>query len=88
MMYWHGGGPHGWGYLLMAASSLLFWGLLIVAGVALFRAARRPPGGGYGPRPTPEQILADRLARGEVDEDEYRRRLDALRTARTAVGED
>jgi Short C-terminal domain len=29
----------------------------------------------------PEQILAERLAAGEIDEDEYRRRLDALRGA-------
>jgi putative membrane protein len=27
-----------------------------------------------------EQILAERLARGEIDEDEYRRRRDALRS--------
>jgi putative membrane protein len=27
----------------------------------------------------PEQILAQRYARGEIDDDEYRRRLDVLR---------
>jgi putative membrane protein len=27
-----------------------------------------------------EQLLAERLARGEIDEDEYRRRRDALRS--------
>jgi putative membrane protein len=31
------------------------------------------------PRRTPDDLLADRLARGEIDEDEYRRRRDALR---------
>ena len=30
-------------------------------------------------RTSAEQILAERLARGEIDEDEYRRRRDALR---------
>ena len=30
-------------------------------------------------RASAEQILAERLARGEIDEDEYRRRRDALR---------
>ena len=31
-------------------------------------------------RPSAEDLLADRLARGEIDEDEYRRRRDALRS--------
>ena len=30
-------------------------------------------------RSSAEDVLADRLARGEIDEDEYRRRRDALR---------
>jgi putative membrane protein len=32
------------------------------------------------PRTTAEDLLADRLARGEIDVDEYRRRRDALRS--------
>lgn len=32
-----------------------------------------------GRRSTAEDLLAERLARGEIDEDEYRRRRDALR---------
>ena len=31
-------------------------------------------------RSTAEDLLAERLARGEIDEDEYRRRRDALRS--------
>jgi putative membrane protein len=38
--------------------------------------ARRPR---HGPPPAPEQLLAERFARGEIDEDEYRRRLGVLR---------
>lgn len=38
----------------------------------------RPP---YGTAPAPEQLLAERFARGEIDEDEYRRRLAVLRDA-------
>ena len=30
----------------------------------------------------PEQVLAERFARGEIEEDEYRRRRDALRSTR------
>lgn len=38
-----------------------------------------PPG--HGPA-TAEQILAERFARGEIDEDEYRQRMAALRAER------
>ena len=38
------------------------------------RATPRLPG------TTAEQLLAERLARGEIDDDEYRRRRDALRS--------
>jgi hypothetical protein len=34
-----------------------------------------------GPPPTPDRLLAGRFARGEIDEEEYRRRLDAMRAA-------
>nr|WP_306660137.1 SHOCT domain-containing protein [Streptomyces polyasparticus] len=33
------------------------------------------------PRPVPEQPLAERHARGEIDEDEYRRHLAVLHSA-------
>lgn len=81
MMYWYGNGMGGWGYALMAVSNLLFWGLLIAGVVYLVRSLGRttrqadPTGG----RPTPEQLLAERYARGDIDEEEYRRRLDTLR---------
>jgi len=34
---------------------------------------------------TPEAILGERLARGEIDGEEYRQRLEALRTGAAAV---
>ncbi len=37
------------------------------------------PGPERGPASMPEQVLADRLARGEIEVEEYQRRLDALR---------
>jgi putative membrane protein len=41
------------------------------------------PGSPPGPRPvTAEQILAERFARGEVDEDEFWQRMTALRAGR------
>lgn len=38
-----------------------------------------PSTGAPGPRSGPEQILAERYARGEIDEEEYERRLATLR---------
>jgi putative membrane protein len=81
MMNWYGHGIGGWGYALTAIITILFLGAVIAGIVALVRYLGRggqPPGA----RPSaqaPEQLLAERFARGEIDEDEYRRRLTALR---------
>jgi putative membrane protein len=87
MMYWDGDGMQWWGYLLMSVSMIVFWSLLIGGVIALIRYLGRPPEQSQTGRlqPTPEQILAERFARGELDEEEYRRRLDALRGDRTPV---
>jgi putative membrane protein len=79
-MMWYGDGMGGWGFALMAASTLVFWVALIAGGIALFRYLNRTAAkSGTGEtRPTPEQLLAERFARGEIDEEEYRRRLDTL----------
>ncbi|MGW0082792.1 SHOCT domain-containing protein [Streptomyces sp. NPDC003393] len=81
-MFWFPHGAPGWGWFAVSLGMLLFWVLLIAVGVLLFRTLNRGAGqaqahGGTG-RPTPEQVLAERFARGEIDEDEYRRRLDVL----------
>lgn len=73
MMYWFGNDISGWGFTLMIASMVLFWGLLITGCMFLIRSSRRPE------HPTPEQILAQRFARDEINEGEYRDRLTALR---------
>lgn len=89
MMYWNDGGMNGWGVGLMTVSMLLFWALVALGVIALVRYVGRPAS--HGPtspvpppaappaRPTPEQLLAERLARGEIDPDEYRARLATLR---------
>lgn len=75
MWWWHGG--WGWGaWLAMSLAMVVFWGLLLWGIITIARSASGdpPPGG------DPERILAERFARGEIDEDEYRRRLDTLRS--------
>jgi len=56
---------------------------LIGLGVLLFfvwAVARAGVGGGQGPRSeSPETILKQRYARGDIDRDEYERRLSDLR---------
>jgi putative membrane protein len=85
MMYWYGSGMSGWAYALMAMSMFLFWGLVIAAAVVLGRRLLREDRAlGVGPS-TPEDVLAMRLARGEIDEDEYERRMATLR-AREITG--
>jgi putative membrane protein len=80
MMY-GGGYMNGWGYALMGLSSLLFWVVLVVGGFGLFRYLKRTDVRGSGPARRPEQILADRYARGEIDDEEYSHRLSTLRGA-------
>lgn len=81
MMYWYGTGMGGWGYVLMALSMLLFWGLIIGAIVALVRFLGGAGATGRAParQKGPEEILAERFARGEIDEEEYRRRIAVVR---------
>lgn len=90
MMHW-GGDGWGWGWpgwILMAVSMLAFWGLLAGLVVMLFRWGGRS-GSGEGRADEPERILAERFARGDIDDEEYRRRLDVLRGTphRPAPGE-
>jgi putative membrane protein len=68
----------GWGWLLMTLGMLGFWALVAVLALALLRRPGPPnqqPQPGQQPRPGAEDILAERLARGEIDPEEYRQRL-------------
>ncbi|GAA3803262.1 SHOCT domain-containing protein [Streptomyces chiangmaiensis] len=85
MMFWYDHDMSGWGWFGASLGMLVFWGLIITALVLLFRALSRPaPGGSHDAPwtpPTPpsaEQLLAERFARGEIDEEEYQRRLRVL----------
>jgi putative membrane protein len=87
MMYWYGGGMSGWGYALMSVSMILFWGAVIFGIVLLVRYLGRggqPPAAppqSAEPPPSPERLLAERFARGDIDDEQYRQRLAVLRGA-------
>ena len=78
MMCWYGAGMNGWGYALMTISMVLFWALVIFGVVALVRFFARDDRQATT-RFTPEQLLAERFARGEIDEQEYHHRVEVLR---------
>ena len=70
---WH---MTGWGWAAMSAMTLVVVALVVVLVLLLAR------GSSPGPRSQepldPEQIMAQRFARGEIDETEYQRRRQAI----------
>lgn len=79
MMFWYDHDVSGWGWFAMSAGMILFWALIITVVVLLVRALSSPHEHTHIPvAPAPDDILRERLARGEIDEEEYRRRLKAL----------
>lgn len=77
-MHWNYG--WGWGsWLMMTLTMVGFWGLVAWVIVTLARGDGR---GVTSVPSAPEQILAERFARGEIDQQEYTSRLDALRSRR------
>jgi putative membrane protein len=69
MMLWYDDNMGWWGYAGMGIGMVSFWALLIVGIVALVRytATNRPTPPFPTRPPTPEEVLADRFARGEID---------------------
>lgn len=87
MHYW--GGSWGVGnWLVMGFGMVVFWGLVAAGVIWLVRAlSARDSGGRQAPPPSPpvdptprgaRDILDERYARGEIDDDEYRTRRDTL----------
>ena len=77
MMFWYGGHWPFWEAGLMWVGMIAFWGLLIWGIYALITGAtRRPDRTGRGG--DAQRILGERLARGEIDANEYRRLSDLI----------
>ena len=80
MMYGYGPGFGVGVWILMGLGMLIFWGVIVTLAIML---ARRPRSGSApladGERHSPAlDILAERFARGEIDEQEYASRRRAL----------
>lgn len=80
MMGWYA--DAGWGtWLGMAVMMAVVWGAVIAAIVVVFRPPERRDRDAAHSGRQPDQILAERYARGEIDEAEYRLRTDVLHGA-------
>ncbi|WP_406510073.1 SHOCT domain-containing protein [Streptomyces sp. NBC_00212] len=73
--YWNDMGMDGWGYTAAGLTLLVLMVLVAAVAIALFR---RGSDMHRNRTPAAEQLLAERFARGEIDDEEYRRRLAVL----------
>ena len=73
----------GWNWALMTLGMIAFWGFVAWAVMALIKSPDRSRNGSGN---TAEEILARRLAAGEIEGDEYQTRLDVLRSSKTSSG--
>ncbi len=76
-MGWHMDDWSWGGWLMMTAVMVAFWGLVAWVVVVAIRGSRASTRS----TPDPERILAERFAAGEINDEEFHRRLDALRGA-------
>jgi len=65
----------GWAWFWMCIAMLAFWALAAWVIVTLVRNSKR----GRPDRSDAQALLEERFARGELEEDEYRRRRDLIR---------
>ncbi|MCU7724880.1 SHOCT domain-containing protein [Actinoplanes sp. KI2] len=75
MMYHGYGMDAGWSLILFA---VLLPALLLGVGLVVAQFQRAP----HAVEPDAERVLADRLARGEIDAEDYEQRLRTLRATR------
>lgn len=71
-------GAGGWWMWAGSVLAIALVASVVVLVVRLLDRPAPPSSVASGARPEPDEILASRFARGEIDESEYRRRRDAL----------
>jgi putative membrane protein len=74
MWGWHDHEMSAWGWWLMTAGMVIFWGIVAWAVVYFVRRSNAP-----NHTRTAESVLAERYAHGEIDEEEFRRRRAIIR---------
>lgn len=82
MMGYYGDGPGWGGWVVMTLMMLVFWGLLIFGGIAVWRSLNRGDHRRREDRPDADQLLDERFARGEIDAEDYRQRRELLHAGR------
>jgi putative membrane protein len=88
MMWYSGNGGHWWGMLIGFALTITFWGVIVWAVWYFVTSVMRQPEQRTPPDEA-KRILDERLARGEIDAEEYGRLRDVMRSdgARGANGQ-
>ena len=79
MMGWYHDGAGWGGWLAMTIAMIAFWAMVILAVVFIFRGTTGSRQSSA--RQDPQDILDQRFARGEIDEDEYHARSAVLRSS-------
>lgn len=80
MMFWNGGQWTFWQVALMWVGMIAFWGLLVWAVYYFISGALRDSRTSDSSE-NAKRILDERLARGEIDSEQYRHLLDTMRSA-------
>ena len=79
---YYGPGMSGWGMTFMIIGNLVFWGLLIFGAILVARyvwPGQTAASSSSSPAElSPQQIAAQRFARGEINEQEYQHLLQVL----------
>ena len=88
MMGYYGNGMGWGGWLAMSLSFVVFWGLLIALVVWLVRSFRHDSAtgssNGSARANRADEVLAERFARGEIDDEEFNRRRELLHSSRSS----
>lgn len=84
MLWWNHGGWDAGDWLAMSFMMVVFWGLLFGLVAWLIRGARDRSSVSTGERgqvARADEVLAERFARGEIDENEFTRSRAVLRSS-------